>query len=263
MKRSRPTEDPSGDDSMGAWPCPDPPVRPESSSSSSGSGWVHVMQPHLLSDVGGPPVNVPRAPPTAQPRGSVATASGWNPMFYASSPVTAAGPMPSATTATRPPAKRPPPPPPSTVATFHQQEEGVAISDRPFPGSHAVAVLHAAPWAWNTTVLHVGGRTKWDHVKQFIVEQNNARPGGPAGRLRVQHWAYRLVTQTSGRWLEWNKAARPTPDSMVTLERQVEGTVLNAGVWAPPGVDPRHAYHHQYSDISTIVLVPSERFQHQ
>ena len=125
-----------------------------------------------------------------------------------------------------------------------------------------MAVLHAAPWAWRTTVLHVGGKTKWDHVKRFVVEQNNALPGGPATRLRIEHWAYRLVTQTSGRWLEWNRAAAPTTDSMVTLECQVEGAAGNAGVWGRPGADPRRVYQHEYSDISTIVLVPSERFEH-
>ena len=240
----------------GTWPCPGP----AADAGASSSQCRHLV-PHLLSDMARESPPQPRPPPQApRPRGSVAGAAGWNPLLYNPAPSSAGPP--------------PPPPPGIPAATWSTPRpplllanspysDGVAIEDQPFEGSHAVAVLHAAPWAWTTTILHVGGRTKWDDVKRRVVERNNAWPGSPSKRLRVEHYAYRLVTQTSGRWLEWNKAARPTTDSLTTLELNVDAGSSNAGVWGPPGEVPRRVTRPQYSEISTIVLVPSERFRHQ
>ena len=257
MKRSRPAAEEADDGVAGAWP-----VRgPAAGAGAASSECIHIV-PRLLNDMS-PVPPPPRTPPpqTLRPRGSVAGEAGWNPLLYSEGGALCAGPLP-------PPPPRIPPAtwsaqPPPLALDSSPYSEGVAIADQPFEGSHAVAVLHAAPWAWTTTILHVGGRTKWDDVKRRVVERNNAWPGGPSKRVRVEHYAYRLVTQTSGRWLEWNKAARPTTDSLMTLELNVDAGSSNAGVWGPPGEVPRRVIGPQYSEISTIVLVPSERFRHQ
>ena len=254
MKRSRPAEEEADDGVAGASPLPGP-----GADAGAGSSECIQILPHLFSDMSRPPPPPKTPPPQApRPRGSVAGEAGWNPLLY-NPAASSAGPLP-------PPPPRIPPatwsaqPPPLSLASS-PYSDGVAIEDQPFEGSHAVAVLHAAPWAWTTTILHVGGRAKWDDIKRRVVERNNAWPGGPAKRMRVEHYAYRLVTQTSGRWLEWNRTARPT-DSLMTLEFNVGAGSSNAGVWGPPGEFPRRVPAPQYSEISTIVLVPSERFRH-
>ena len=270
MKRSRQRGQEEDEEEPCTWPSPDE----ASVDPSCSAGPVHFV-PHLLSDVGFGGRKQPVEESVARPS-SAPMAASRPPMIYWSASSGATSPPPPPPPRCPPPRSPAPPPYPpglhakALVAAVRPSpgrpecSQESHVSDKAFAGSHAVAVLHAPWWAWTTSIVHLGSRAKWDDVKRFVVEQNNALPGlgKPPPQGRMEHWQYRLVTQTTGRALQWARPAKATPDSMVTLEYSISVPGGSGGVWGAVGDDSRSVFSREYTDVSTVVLVPSERFLH-